>query len=177
MIATIRAFHNCIVGHAGVNRIEAAVRQAHAEGQLSKLPINLRQNICWFKRHCPECQKLEFAKVAAKGPVNSLHVTQIGEEMSVDVIGPLPKTTNGYDEYIIVAIDGFSRNMFAQPAKSTSPSLMAVPPCTSACAPSSPRAGTRASSTAPPGIESTRCSPPPTHSPPRRTRHAPRTRP
>ena len=41
-------------------------------------------------------------------------------------------------------------------------SLMAVPPCTPACAPSSPCAGTRASSTAPPGIESTRCSPPPT---------------
>jgi hypothetical protein len=55
---------------------------------------------CWFKRHCPECQKLEFAKVAAKGAVNSLHVTQIGEEMSVDVIGPLPKTKDGY-EFII----------------------------------------------------------------------------
>ena len=118
VIATIRAFHNCIVGHAGVNRMEAAVRQAHADGQLSKLPINLRQHIRWFKRHCPECQKLEFAKVAAKGPLSSLHVTQIGEEMSVDVIGPLPKTKDGY-EYIIVAIDGFSRNMFAQPAKST----------------------------------------------------------
>ena len=55
--------------------------------------------------------------------------------------------------------------------------IMAVPPCTPACAPSSPCAGTRASSTAPPGIESTRCSPPPTRSPPPRTRHAPRTRP
>ena len=42
-------------------------------------------------------------------------------------------------------------------------------PHTPACAPSSPLAGTRASSTAPPRIESTRCSPPPTRIPPLRT--------
>ena len=55
--------------------------------------------------------------------------------------------------------------------------LIAVPPCTPACAPSSPCAGTRASSTAPPRTARTRCSPPPTRTPPQRTWHAPRTRP
>ena len=46
----------------------------------------------------------------------------------------------------------------------------AQPPRTPACAPCSPRAGTRASSTAPPGIAHRRCSPPPMRIPPPRTR-------
>ena len=48
---------------------------------------------------------------------------------------------------------------------------------TQPCAPSSPRAGTRASSTAPPRTARTCCSPPPTRTPPPRTQPAPRTRP
>lgn len=59
------------MGHAGVNRMELAVRQAHAEAQLSKLrelPIILRQLIRWFKRHRLECKtKWRLRRLRRKG--------------------------------------------------------------------------------------------------------------
>jgi hypothetical protein len=55
--------------------------------------------------------------------------------------------------------------------------LLVARPRTPACAPASPPAGTRASSTAPPRTARTLCSPPPTRIPPPRTPPAPRTQP
>ena len=48
-VELIRAYHNCEVGHHGVNRTVASIQAAVASGQVADLPRNLRKHVQWFK--------------------------------------------------------------------------------------------------------------------------------
>ena len=52
------------------------------------------------------------------GPRASLAVQGPFDEFSIDAIGPLPETENGF-KYILVAVDNFSKFLFGAPAVNT----------------------------------------------------------
>jgi hypothetical protein len=62
--------------------------------------------------HCGMCQKNSAYRVADQVPVANqrvIRITEVGEEWSLDVVGPLPADEDG-NCYILAAIDGFSRS-------------------------------------------------------------------
>ena len=73
-----------------------------------------------FIKFCPYCQKLASKKVALPAPQGSLQVTRPFEELSLDTVGPLtPCNITGFTFYI-VAVDSFSRFVFAEALADTS---------------------------------------------------------
>jgi hypothetical protein len=47
-VELIRSFHNCEVGHHGVNRTVESIQAAVANGQVADLPRNLRRHVSGF---------------------------------------------------------------------------------------------------------------------------------
>jgi hypothetical protein len=123
-IELIRTFHNCEMGHHGVNRTVESIQAALTQGQISELPRNLRKHVQWFRTRCPLCQKLEGEKTGRKIANETIQVTGIFQELSIDLIGPLPMSKSG-NQYIAVAIDSFSRYVFVKACKSTGAEEMA----------------------------------------------------
>jgi hypothetical protein len=115
----VEAYHNSAVGHVGMRNTEQRMRQAVKQGRLAELPAQLRDHIAYVRKHCPLCQKIaERKKEAALPQAHSLAVSGIFQKLSIDVIGPLPETKDGF-VYIIVVVDGLSRFVFAEPVKDT----------------------------------------------------------
>ena len=123
-VELIRSYHNCEVGHHGVNRTVESIQAAVANGQVADLPRNLRKHVQWFRSRCPLCQKLEGEKTGRKIAHETIQVTGIFQELSVDMIGPLPLSKSG-NQYILVAIDSFARFLFLKACKSTGAEEMA----------------------------------------------------
>ena len=72
----------------------------------------------WFIKHCPYCQKLRLRPKDLPVARSSLMTKAPMEEVSLDVIGPLPDDGEN-NKYIIVMIDNFSHFTFAEAVKST----------------------------------------------------------
>ncbi len=83
-VELIRSFHNCEVGHHGVNRTVESIQAAVASGQVADLPRNLRKHVQWLKSRCPLCQKLEGEKTGRKIAHETIQVTGIFHQISVD---------------------------------------------------------------------------------------------
>ncbi len=130
-VELIRSFHNCEVGHHGVNRRTVeSIQTAVTRGQVpdSELPRNLRKHVQWFRSRCPLCQKLEGEKTRTGRKIahESIQVTGVFQEISVDMIGPLPASVSkSGNQYILVAIDSFARFLFVRACKSTGAEEMA----------------------------------------------------
>ena len=75
------------------------------------------------------CQKLEGEKTGRKIAHETIRVpiTGIFQEISVDMIGPLPLSKSLGNQYILVAIDSFARflRLFLRACKSTGAEEMA----------------------------------------------------
>jgi hypothetical protein len=78
----------------------------------------------WFRTRCPLCQKLEGEKTGRKIANETIQVTGIFQELSIDLIGPLPMSKSG-NQFLAVAIDSFSRYVFVKASKSTGAEEMA----------------------------------------------------
>ena len=67
------------------------------------------------------CQKLEGEKTGRKIAHETIPITGIFQEISVDMIGPLPLSKSLGNQYILVAIDSFARflRLFLRACKST----------------------------------------------------------
>eukprot|EP01033_Poteriospumella_lacustris_P013475 gene13475-9642_t len=68
----------------------------------------MRQHVRKFLLQCPTCQSLRVINTAIRALPFVTAAQNPMERISVDTIGPLPKSAKGY-EYILVVIDNFSR--------------------------------------------------------------------
>jgi transposase InsO family protein len=92
------------------------LRAANAKGALMPSKATVQK----FIKFCPYCQKLASKKVALPAPQGSLQVTRPFEELSLDTVGPLtPCNITGFT-FCIVAVDSFSRFVFAEAVADTS---------------------------------------------------------
>jgi hypothetical protein len=98
----IAQVHNDCEGHHGV--------------EMTLMKLN-KKNMTWRKRRmhvkafvaqCPVCQKLAPIKIAVVTQPFTVGTYNPFERLSVDSIGPLPETEEGY-VYILVAVDNFTR--------------------------------------------------------------------
>ena len=116
----IDTVHNSVVGHMGEKRTRAKLQQLFAQELIPVMPTV--QQIARYIQLCPYCQKMEAEKLkeskAAVVQRSTLTTKGPMEEVSIDVIGPLP-TTDDDNEFIMVAVDGFSKFVFAEPCKDT----------------------------------------------------------
>jgi hypothetical protein len=78
----------------------------------------------WLRSRCPLCKKLEGEKTGRKIAHETIQVTGIFQEISVDMIGPLPLSKSG-NPYVLVAIDSFARFLFLRACRSTGAEEMA----------------------------------------------------
>ena len=121
---TIQAYHNTVIGHMGVSRtwtrLQTAVKESVSQSKQRDCPTRLQ--VKWFIQHCPYCQKLRLRPKDLPVARSSLMTRAPMEEVSLDVIGPLPDDGEG-NKYIIVMIDNFSHFTFAEAVKSTEASI------------------------------------------------------
>ena len=117
-ILLIRSVHNDVVGHHGEARTMKLLRERYAHNT-PRTQMPTRVQVARFISQCVLCQKIRLPKSDAPAPMHTLAVTRCWQEISVDAIGPLPETVEGY-KHILVAVDNLSRFVCAEPAKDTS---------------------------------------------------------
>jgi len=109
----IRKYHNEVVGHMGVVRTEARMRE-HGE-----VWPTMRKDIVEFVASCAVCQKVRLGQ----GDMNeALHTTIVHapfQSVSVDLIGPLPADDAG-NKYVMTMVDDFSRFVELEPCRDPS---------------------------------------------------------
>ena len=112
-VKLIRGYHNSAVGHMGINQTMSRLQVAYKTGVLFQLPT--KAEVRKFIQFCAICQKVRATKKDdAPPPLGKLQCSKPFQELSLDVFGPLiPSAITGFT-YCIVAVDGFSRFVFAE---------------------------------------------------------------
>ena len=82
------------------------------------------QEIVDFVKSCDSCQRSKHSRHQVSTPLNPLPVVNVFERVHLDIVGPLHKTTDGF-EYILVCVDSFSRWVEAFPLRTQSASEIA----------------------------------------------------
>ncbi len=81
---------------------------------------NVQQEVEYVAANCGFCQKIADRRQDDDKSQPRLNVImEVGEEWSLDTIGPLPADESG-STYIMVAIDGLSRFVVPEPASDAS---------------------------------------------------------
>ena len=75
---------------------------------------HLKDYVSWVLDNCGLCQKNAALVVEASEP-RFRELTEVGEEWSIDTIGPFTPDADG-NAYILAAVDGFSRFVMLEPA-------------------------------------------------------------
>lgn len=70
--------------------------------------LGMRQDIRRFVRTCQTCQKTKPSNLKPTGFMESTPAQEPMSEISVDLVGPLPRSPQG-SQYILVIVDKFSR--------------------------------------------------------------------
>ena len=108
----LKACHNAIVGHGGVERTIDKLEKAKMRWR------GRRRDVRRFIRQCPCCQKMSFIRT----PIHAHPFTRATynpmEVLSIDTDGPLPEDIYG-NKYILVVIDNFTRWLELYPMKDT----------------------------------------------------------
>ncbi len=120
----IAKVHNAHTGHLGVQptlRKIKSVLQEIKQGKVSAKGLNIstetidkmfwpgmRQHVTRYIRSCPCCQKL--AQQGTEHYVEPFHLNSWNpmESLSMDTIGPMPITPEGYS-HVLVVVDNFTR--------------------------------------------------------------------
>ena len=109
----IQSVHNETVGHLGAKE---TVRRLQAQGHNW---IFMRAMVRKFLKECDSCQKDITENLALAVAKFSLHGDGLMSKRSIDFIGPLEKTKEGY-EYIVSVVDHFSKWVELYPAHEAS---------------------------------------------------------
>ena len=114
VVETIRYVHAEVAGHRGVKAtVDKLLRAGHNRP-------NLQQEVEYVITNCGFCQKIANRRQDDdKSQPRFNEIMDVGEEWSLDTIGPLPADEFG-NTYIMVAIDGFSRFVVLEPASDAS---------------------------------------------------------
>ena len=116
IIAIIATEHNNIRGHWGIARTHQHLVNAYQNKLIAVQPTRLQ--VEQFILGCPLCQKLVTKLRPPPVARGSLMTTRPMDEVSIDVIGPLPPDANN-NKFIIVVVDNFSKFLFAEPRPDT----------------------------------------------------------
>ena len=108
--------HNNIRGHWGIARTHQHLMAAYQKKLIAVQPTRLQ--VEQFILNCPLCQKLVTKLRPPPVERGSLMTTKPMDEVSIDVIGPLPPDPDG-NKFIIVVVDNFSKFLFAEPRPDT----------------------------------------------------------
>ena len=94
--------HNSITaGHMGATRTYYAIKQRFYWP-------DYKQDILTWCRNCEFCAKRKSGSGKSKAPLHQYHVGDRNEKISLDIIGPLPETSNN-NIYILSVIDHFTK--------------------------------------------------------------------
>jgi hypothetical protein len=109
----LRKYHNERAGHGGEERTHDLMRDR------GEYWINMRVHIRAYIRLCPLCQKMSYIKpiIHANRFTTSAYSPMV--RISVDTIGPLPKTLGSENEHLVVCICSFTRFVELYPQKTT----------------------------------------------------------
>jgi transposase InsO family protein len=109
----ISMVHNSIIGHHGVLRTVQMLQEKEIN------MANMKDEVTTFITSCPLCQKIRLGQGSMDAALHSSMVATPGEVWCIDTMGPYPADEVGM-EYIIVAIDAFTRYAFLFPTKDKS---------------------------------------------------------
>ncbi len=114
VVETIQYVHSEAAGHRGVKAtVDKLLRAGYNRS-------NLQQEVEYVIANCGICQKIANRRQDDdKSQPRFTGIMEVGEEWSLDTIGPLPADESG-NTYIMVAICGFSRFVVLEPASDAS---------------------------------------------------------
>jgi hypothetical protein len=114
IVKTIQYVHSEVAGHRGVKAtVDKLLRAGYNRS-------NLQQEVEYVIAHCGFCQKIANRRQDDdKSQPRFNEIMGVGEEWSLDTIGPQPADESG-NTYIMVAIVGFSRFVVLEPASDAS---------------------------------------------------------
>ena len=107
----LRAYHD-ENGHQGIKRTHALIHGKYYWPRMYN-------DITMYVKSCDVCQRTKRNPDTKVPPLNPLPVTEVFSRMHVDIIGPLSKSSDGY-ECILVAVDSFSKWIEAFPLRTHS---------------------------------------------------------
>ena len=98
-----------IYGHCGTYKTFKLLQQNH---QFKNMYCNIKRII----KVCDLCQKAKISNIVARGPTLSLLPAKPLEMVSVDLMGPLPRSQGGC-KYILAVLDIFSKYIKLYPLR------------------------------------------------------------
>ena len=108
----IREAHDKPVGgHLGVDKTATRLAEVYYWP-------GSRADVARFVAACPSCQRNKPVNARPGGLLKPLPIVPKGHTVSMDFIGPLPKTPRGYDS-LLVMVDKFSKRAWFEPVRTT----------------------------------------------------------
>jgi hypothetical protein len=107
----LEGYHDCMAGggHFGVNRTFGAIRQKYYWPKMY-------QEIETYVKTCETCQRTKIARNRHPPPLTPLPVEEPFSRIHIDILGPLPKTKEGY-QYVLLTVDSFTKWTEAHPLR------------------------------------------------------------
>lgn len=111
-LVALRQYHDSLAGggHLGIEKVRASIIQKYFWPRM-------HQDIVDYVKSCARCQKAKRNFNPTKPPMNPMQVKEKFECWQTDILGPLNKSTHGY-EYILLCIDAGTRWPEAFPLRS-----------------------------------------------------------
>ena len=106
----IKAVHNALVGHNGVDRTMERLREKHIIFKYQRAIVKK------FIRECAWCQKSDERTVPMGVVPVTLSSSRTMQRVALDSIGPLPESEFGF-KHILVVIDTFTRWVMLYPTR------------------------------------------------------------
>lgn len=102
-VEVLRGYHDCLAGggHFGVTKTFGAIRLKYWWPKMYQIIHDYVQN-------CDICQRIKVDRHRHPVPLNPLPVEEVFSRLHIDILGPLPKTKEGY-QYCLVIVDSFSK--------------------------------------------------------------------
>jgi hypothetical protein len=100
---------DALSGHFGINKLWYKLRYKYYWPQMYN-------NIKSFVQSCKQCQLRKIPNQVPAGKLQTIQSSTPMELINIDYVGPISRTRKG-NEYLIVAIDHFTKWAFARPVK------------------------------------------------------------
>ena len=101
--SVLAAYHDCQAGggHFGTKRTFASIKEKYWWPKMY-------QEIKDYVETCDTCQRTKVLRTGHPVPLSPLPIEDVFSRIHVDILGPLPKTKDGF-QYILLVVDSFSK--------------------------------------------------------------------
>jgi transposase InsO family protein len=114
MYRLIASKHNSLVGHKGIDKTIAALKDDNHQWPL------MRQHVKQFVKHCACCQKMSYLKYPIHAHPFTLSTYEPWTRIHIDTVGEMPRKDEAGNLYVLVIRDSFSRFSLLYPIPDTS---------------------------------------------------------